>query len=1727
MDKRRRIFLLLSLSLCISSEGLVARATTLRGAKSARSPQASAEQPRGQTATLLSDGRILLLGGEGANGPLSAAAVQDPQTGAVTPLNGQLQQPRAWHTATVLPDGTVLVFGGTGTRGEVLSTAESFDPATLSFHILPATGLVPRAHHTATLLTDGLLFVAGGASPTGETSGTAQLWDFRNNVATNLAGLITPRHDQSAVLLPDGTVLLWGGIQGNGMAIPDGEIFDPTSKSFRIQTFSFKAARGQVPQVEANLPEDGSENVPLTALIAARFSQPLQVKSVNSGSVTLSGPDGSIAAKVISAEGGMLAFVIPQEVLLPGTTYKVTLAGAMGASATPLTASSFSFQTAGQAPQDSGVLGGAQNPTNDPLDSPFRKLPPLQASPGVTAISGQVLLLDGQPLEGVTLRAGANHTETDRTGRFLLQNVSGSHVAMVIDGRSASQKRVTYGVFEDGVDITSGRTTVLQYTVWMPEIDTANAATLSFPTTKEVVLTTPRIPGLEFHIPAGTTITDIDGKVTNQVSITPIPISQPPFPLPAGVNVPVYFTIQPGGGYLSVQNSDGPKGGWLVYPNSFHQAPGSSFDFWNYDADEKGWFIYGHGKVTPDGKSVVPDPGVLVYELTGAMVGGSGQGANNGPGILCEFFGLFCDGEPVDLSTGLFVYKKTDLYLSDIIPIRLTRTYRPNDGASRGFGIGTSHNDDLFLVGTTFPYTYMDLVFADGARVECPRTSPGTSFADAVYQCNSMPGQFFAATIAWNGNGWTLTRRDGFLYKFPDGFNSSRAQQNAVLSITDRNGNALNFTRDAKGDLTQVTSPNGRWIQFTYDTNLRITQAQDNIGRTVQYSYDTGGRLTQVTDPNGGVWKYTYDASNNMTSLVDARNITVLQNQFDSQNRVIVQTLADGVSTYHFSYNPTPCTTNCSGIWETDVTDPNGSVKKVTFNSGSIFSNGFTTGGSGATVTYAAGTSIAQTFTYQYQTGNNFITNVTDALNRTTSYSYDQLGNLISATRLAGTPNAVTSSRTYEAKFSQITSVTDPLNHTTTYAYDSKGNLISITDPLGNTSTRSYNTAGQVISATDPLGETVTYAYDGADLSSASDAIGRTTIFFTDSAGRRVSATDALSNTTKYTYDALDRITQIVDRGGNLTSYAYDPDSHLLSVTDSRNTSTPTTFTYDNMGRVATRTDPLGNQESFQYDGTDRLTQFTDRRGKVRTHTYDALRRRTFSGFGKSGTLYESTITYTYDAASRLTQAVDSITGTITRGYDGLDHLTSETTPQGAVSYTYDNACRRTSFTPPGQSVANYFYDNANRLTQITQGTASVSFSYDAANRRTTLTLPNGVSTAYTYDPASELTGLAYASGSNALGNLAYAYDLVGRRVSVSGAYARTGIPLAISTTAYNADNELTTWGTANLFYDANGNMTSDGTHSYTWDARNHLTSIDGGSTATYTYDPFGRRASRNILGTTTTFLYDRSNITQEVIGGSNTANSLTGRTDEVFQRIDAGGARDFLADVLGDTLALTDSTGAVQTQYTFEPFGNTAANGSASTNSFAFTGRELDAAGLYFYRARYYSPVLQRFVSEDPIGLRGGINVFAYAKDRPTILRDPKGLCPGCEGGPTGGGWNFTGGDPTNGGGGDVGGGSGGSSGGGNNDPGCGQRAADKLTGCIKLSNDYKNQELAACTAACTIFGKYIPGGAIECLKDCASAVAIEYGANLLACYIEFEIDVARCGGGLLDCPDCDLTND
>ena len=803
------------------------------------------------------------------------------------------------------------------------------------------------------------------------------------------------------------------------------------------------------------------------------------------------------------------------------------------------------------------------------------QLQPLVADPGVTAVSGQVLTLNGSPLKDVTLEIAGRSTTTDGTGRFLVTDVEAGRHELMIDGRSASTPVKSYGIFCWGMEVVTGRTNILPFTVWMPLLDTDNVIRIPSPTTSEVVVTTPYIPGLEVRIPPGTVITGEDGEVVTEVGITPIPIDRTPFPLPAGVEVPIYFTIQPGGAYLS-------KKARIIYPNYMGRSPGTRIDFWHYDPEDEGWYVYGRGSVTSDGEQVVPDRYVGIYEFSGAMINSGRVPPDIGPKDGSE------DGDPVNLGTGLFVHQKTDLVLPDVLPVSMTRTYRQGDPNARAFGPGMTHDFEIFLWSAQ-QYTEADLILPDGGRVHYVR-SDGCNpcgFLGAKFESVGRPGPFYKSRLEWNGSGWDLTRKDGLVYVFGD--------TAPLQSIRDRYGNTITITREGgpNGNITQIRSPNGRWLQISYVSGTgRISQVTDNIGRTVSYQYDEQARLWKVTDANGEVTEYGYEeTSERLRTIKDPRQISFLTNEYDANGRVFKQMQADGTF-YQFTY-----TLDGSGnVTRTDITDPRGIVRQVSFASG------FTTSDK-----RAVGRPEEQLIMYERESGTNLVASTTDALGRKTEYGYDPFGNVASVTRLADTSDAVTTTFEYEQPFNQLKRVTDPLSHVTRFEYDAKGNLKKIIDPLQHETLMTYNSAGQNTSITDALGNKSEFGYELGDLYSVKDPLGNVAIRFVDAAGRVASQTDPAGARTLYQYDKLNQLLKTTDALGGLTQFTYDENGNLLTVKDARNNVTG--FTPNSMDWTASREDALNHSESFVYDGLGNLTSHTDRKGQVTTFAYDGLNR--------------------------------------------------------------------------------------------------------------------------------------------------------------------------------------------------------------------------------------------------------------------------------------------------------------------------------------------------------------------------------------------------------------------------------------------------------------------------------------------------------------------------------------
>ena len=448
-----------------------------------------------------------------------------------------------------------------------------------------------------------------------------------------------------------------------------------------------------------SVPASDATDVPFLTSVTLRFSDAMTMESLNAQTLVLGGPAGRVSSRIVVAEDGRLAFLWP-DALEEDSVYTLTVEGVVDQRGRLVSGRTIRFTTARRdvsfAPTDAedwtpDATSVARGWRSDRAPSPWAELPPRQAAAGVTAIAGQVLTLDGRPLSDVSLGLEDDGAvaRTDRTGRFLLvpRDPSAGHRVLVIDGGSANRPGRSYGFFEYGLEVRAGQTSALSFTIWMPKIDTPHAVSIPSPTTRETIVTTPLMPGLELHLPTGTVIRDEAGQVVRSISITPIPLDRTPFPLPEEATFRMYFTIQPGGAYV---HTPGPiPGAWLVYPNVSTGPIGKRVQFFDYDPDDKGWFVYGMGTVAPT--QVVPDARVRLYGFHGASFN-DGQvpppaGATpDGP----------TEGDPVDPSTGTFVMTKTDLDVPDVMPLRLTRTYNSKDPYARAFGTGMTHAYAIF-----------------------------------------------------------------------------------------------------------------------------------------------------------------------------------------------------------------------------------------------------------------------------------------------------------------------------------------------------------------------------------------------------------------------------------------------------------------------------------------------------------------------------------------------------------------------------------------------------------------------------------------------------------------------------------------------------------------------------------------------------------------------------------------------------------------------------------------------------------------------------------------------------------------------------------------------------------------------------------------------------------------------------------------------------------------------
>jgi len=1264
----------------------------------------------------------------------------------------------------------------------------------------------------------------------------------------------------------------------------------------------------------------------------------------------------------------------------------------------------------------------------------------VQAITGITGIKGRFVTPDNQGIAGVIVRADINattqpQTVTDAAGNFLLTGLPAGQVTLRMDATPANP---LYPIWPYIVTLAANQINVMpDWTINPPPsadkfVPIANAA-------QDQTITDARFPGLAITLPAGVTITGYDGVVKSRIAVERImpdklPVSAPPFPMREAYQL--YFGTPMGG----IPSAPIP----VTLPNVGEFEPGDQAEIWYFDGSPMGgsgaWKLAGLGTVSADGKTVASNAGVGIPRFCG----------------VCGLMSLSCPlppnppqppprncptcGKPIDLFTGQELMSMNLMNLSGLTPIDLSIRYNPVDafngraGTVASFGFGWVLNYDIAFL----PF--------DGAQKRL--ILPGSVFVNFVndgtgtYRVVDDP-RFDGATIRQIDatlTQWELKFKDGRMLRFLPFAGITGVIRGGpptfVTEMVDTSGNTLSITRQSNGRITSIGSPE-RNVIMSYGTNGFVSDLIDTANRKIHFTYTATNRLATVTDADGKVTSFTYVNDTEITpdpvcgpqptmgerikTVLFPGRAAVTENFYGSSRRILRQLRYDGLENRvaykvtgacvtHVSNPGATCQIGCPEIdsWDNfqagwrfhggrvigvKVTDPNGSTYGYGFNPRGTTS-GYTDAQGQVTRTkfdsknrlIERTDSIGRTWKYQYNDRGN-VTQTVDPLNRIVDITYDSRWNKVaSITRYLPDNTPVVAQFEYDGSTGNLTKATDPLGHATSYTYTTQGELATVTVPENRTSTFSYNGTGDPISTTDPLGGEQRFAADGAGrITNASDALGFTTLIEYNGESNVTKITDALAQVTRMNYDAQGRLAAVVNPLNNtIESYQYDSGDRVAQRTDALNKST--LLNYDSFGRMASMTERTGQATTYAYDAQNRTTAIAYPDGVAQTRIYDAL--------GRLVEIREpsNVISYAYDNVDRVVKVV-----------------TDDAAGRNEVDYEYDTFDRVIKRTLNGADPTTYLYDNASRPLAITYRGQTTTYAWDNADRLTRKTLPDGIQQTFQHDDADRVTQIQYLRpDATVIETITYAYDAKGQRISKSsGSASLQETPI---TAVYDAANRLTNLTLAgqtfNLAYDDNGNLTTKidqgnpgNVTTYIWDARNRLTGINApGVTANFSYDAFGRRSSKTVNGNTVAYVYDGSQAIGEITGGTISATLLTTLDiDDVVARYSASGYRTYLTDALGSVIAQAKDDQSIQNFYAYTPYGETAALGDHEGNPIQYTARENDGTGLYFYRARYYDPVLKRFIQEDPIGLRGGLNGYAYVRGNPLSLADAMGLLPNC----------------------------------------------------------------------------------------------------------------------------------
>ncbi|MDQ0649968.1 RHS repeat-associated core domain-containing protein [Pseudomonas cedrina] len=1006
------------------------------------------------------------------------------------------------------------------------------------------------------------------------------------------------------------------------------------------------------------------------------------------------------------------------------------------------------------------------------------------------------------------------------------------------------------------------------------------------------------------------------------------------------------------------------------------------------------------------------------------------------------------NGCPVSMVTGEELLTLTDGVLDGVLPFEWTRLYRTSAvEVDSGLGFGWSHalSHRLSVSGDSVVWTDHENRSTALPLPTAARPAITNSLAEAAIYLGSLPDELVLAQASR-------------FYHFRDG---------VLTAISDAYDNRLRISRDFLGRIERVDNGVGRSLFLRYASgrivavDYQIERAVDDgpfvwvtEQNVVSYAYDDLGRLVSATNAVGESEVYRYDEQHVILErgLAGGASFYWEWERTGKAARCVRHwaSFSQMDTRYVWDDNGSVTVFNADGSQEVYVHDDRARLVQRIEPDGAQHFKSYDDKGRLAVEQDPLGAITA----YQYDEAGRLVA-LFPGDDEPTTYEHDN-----GFVRVVRRGEAVWK---YERNDQgDVTRKTDPDGNCTYYTYNKHGLLIGVWYPDHSCHRLVWNARGQLLEEQLPDGDIKRYRYDDLGRKVASEEkYGALTRYQWDSVGRLIRVAMPGGATRKYSYNPYGKITSERDELGHVTRYEYANGLHLISRRINAD-GTQVNYRYDNARLLLTEIEnEAGETYRLDYHANGLIQQEVGFDGKRTAYVYDLngnLQEKTEHGDDGSqlitryerdhaGRLVKKTlpdgniIDYAYDRQGNLL-SVDDGHWALAYEYDPQNRLTAEHQGWGTLRYGYDTCGQLKNLRLPdnnrlafnyskggqlkkvelngqtltehqfdagrernrgqGKLLSSYQYDDQGRLfnhglCDIDGAVCQRQYDYDKHGNLTRLRDSRKGEHRYHYDPLSRLTRADHAQGEQER----FAHDRAGNLLMQD----RPGPDIV-------AGNRLMIQGDRHYDYDAFGNLIRERrgkghqlVTEYRYDCQHRLIGITqpNGKTASYRYDPFGRRISKTVDGLTTEFFWQGDKLIAEHHAERHRSYLYEPDSFRPLALLNGLGPKEtkpyhYQLDHLGTPQELTAPDGEIVWSAQYRAYCEISRLDIEKVdNPLRFQGQYFDQeSGLHYNRHRYYNPDIGRYLTPDPVKLAGGINAYQYVPN-PTGWVDPLGLSANC----------------------------------------------------------------------------------------------------------------------------------